>query len=243
MNLKLLFSGLVFVLSVVLLLVAQQAWKIYLATGKTSYNAKPFVRNNPNAKLKILFIGDSTAVGTGAAHNTESVAGWFGQDFPQAQIENFSANGRRIAEQVQLFHSTEEHYDLIVAQIGGNDIMKFTPYSQIEKNLAILVKWAKQHAEHVIILHSGNVGLAPVFIWPFDEILTDRSRVVRAMYMKKAAEEGVFYVDLFTERENDMFLRDISQYYSPDHLHPSGQGYRWWYDMIRKTLDKGGVKL
>jgi len=131
----------------------------------------------------------------------------------------------------------------VVIQIGGNDIMKFTPFRSIDRDVTIVIEDAKRIARHVVILHSGNVGLAPFFIWPIDWIMTERARAVRRIYMKKAREEDVLYVDLFTERGNDLFLKDIPKYYSLDHLHPSGEGYRWWYERIRATLNGAGVVL
>jgi len=209
-----------------------------------SYDSKPFVRNNPGARLRILFIGDSTAVGTGAGSSTQSVAGYFGQAFPEAQIDNDSYNGRKLGQLVAEFPTAVEPlYDLVVIQIGGNDIMKFTPFRSIDRDVTIVIEDAKRIARHVVILHSGNVGLAPFFIWPIDWIMTERARAVRRIYMKKAREEDVLYVDLFTERGNDLFLKDIPKYYSLDHLHPSGEGYRWWYERIRATLNGAGVVL
>src|SRR5438128_2600640 len=89
-------------------LMAVQAVVIGLRTKKVSYNNIPFERKNPHAKLKILFLGDSTALGTGAMDNTQSVAGWFGRDFPEAEIINRSRNGKRIKELADHFPFLEE---------------------------------------------------------------------------------------------------------------------------------------
>ncbi len=228
----------------VIALIAFQAIRIAMNAGKLSYKQVPYEQHPANATLKVLFMGDSTVVGTGTISNNESTAGWFGQDFPSADIKNFSLNGRRIAGLINDFKpSIGDHYNLIVIQIGANDIMRFTSYKDIERDLSILIDRVKGLANHVVILHSGNVGLSPIFSWPFNSIFTQRSRDVRQIYLQKAKETGVLYVDLFQEREDDFFLKDINKYYSVDHLHPSGAGYRWWYDNIRKTLTQSGVKL
>lgn len=223
---------------------AVQVFIICLNIKKMSYDSKPFVRDNPAAHLRFLFIGDSTAVGTGAKNNTQSVAGYFGQDFPEADIHNNSYNGRKLNQLVEEFpQEVYAPYDLVVVQIGGNDIMKFTSFKDIDRDITTVIADAKKIGRHVVILHSGNVGAAPVFIWPFDWIMTERARTVRRIYMKKARENGVLYVDLFAERSNDLFLKDIPKYYCLDHLHPSGDGYRWWYQRIRATLNSAGVVL
>jgi len=224
-------------------LITRQFIVIQKAIQKLSYDNKPFVRINKEASQHFLFVGDSTALGTGALDNRESVAGWFGQDFQEASIENISANGKKLYQLDAEFDVQGKRYDLIVIQIGGNDIMKLTPISESETHIRNLVRKARKATSSLVIMHSGNVGLAPVFTWPFNWILTERARQMRALYRRVAKEEGAYYIDLFTERSNDLFLKDIDRYYSPDHLHPSGQGYRWWYDRIRTTLKEAGVSL
>ncbi len=238
------FYSFILVGALVLLLIGVQILKVQTAIKKLSYDNKPFLRNNPKAVVRILFVGDSTALGTGAKNNNQSVAGWFGRDYPRAHIDNRSANGKKLGGLVQEFNPSKEiQYSLVVIQIGANDIFRFSRFPDIERNLTTVIKRAKTISKNIIILHSGNVGLAPVFIWPFDRILSARARQMRALYMKKAKEQNILYVDLFTERSNDLFLKDIKTYYSADSLHPSGEGYKWWYQRIRWTLDQAGVVL
>ena len=225
-------------------LVFRQAARISEFGKKADYGQQPFERNNPSATLKILIVGDSTAVGTGARDNTTSTAGWFGQDFPDAHIVNFSKNGLTLEGLLQDFHPQPgNHYSLIVAQIGANDIMHFTSMEKIKDRLSQVIDRLKPLGDTLVILHSGHVGLAPIFSWPSDEILGWRSRKVREIYQQVARSKGILYVDLYTERHNDLFLKDIKRYYSADLLHPSGYGYRHWYQRIRETLDDAGVKL
>lgn len=230
-------------LIVIVLLVAVQAFKVAEALGKTPHDQKPFVRLQEFSGQRFLFAGDSTAVGTGSGDPAKTVAGYFAQDFPQASIEQLSANGRRLGELDALFDLKDRRYKLIVLQIGANDIMKFTPLTQGVKYMHSLVLKAKKHADHVVILHSGNIGLAPVFTWPFNWILTSRTKDYREVYQKIAREEGVLYVDLFRERQDDVFLKDVHTYYAADMLHPGAAGYRWWYERIRMTLKQAGVVL
>ena len=189
-------------------------------------------------------MGDSTAVGTGARDNRQSIAGCFSRDFPAAHIDNISRNGKKIGElRRELAMLSYPHYDLLVIQIGANDILRFTSYKDIEKDLVFIIDRAKMMADMVVILHSGNVGLSPIFSWPFNQIFTVRSRAVRSIYLSQARKKGIFYVDLFKERDQDPFEKDRERYYAPDHLHPSGDGYRYWYERIRDTLRQAGVVL
>ena len=83
---KFIVRSLFFIGAIFLALLASQAMRIYFYSGKTDYLTVPFQRDFPDSNLKILFLGDSTALGTGAKDNTESVAGWFGRDFQTADL-------------------------------------------------------------------------------------------------------------------------------------------------------------
>ena len=206
------------------------------------YSQAPFSRHNPSARFKILFIGDSTAVGTGALDNQKTTAGYFGRDFPDAHIANFGKNGQRLKDILEGFSPVEnEKYTLMVIQIGGNDILRFTPLKEVRRDLSIILSRAKRLAGHVVILHSGNIGAAPLFSWPFNFIYTARTKKVREIYLQIAKEKGALYIDLFTETSEDIFLKDTHRFYCSDYLHPSGDGYLMWYNKIRKALAEAKV--
>lgn len=229
---------------VLFMMAVRQIIAITLSVKSLSCRQVPFSRSLPQADLRFLFLGDSTAVGTGAVDNAHTTAGYFAGDFPNAEIINISRNGQRIHELLDGFDTQRlGQYDLAVLQIGANDILKFTPFTNIERDMQALIDKAETISRHVVILHSGNVGAAPIFRWPFDIIMTERSRRVRDIYMRLAKANGVYYVDLFQERNRDLFLKDVPKYYAPDLLHPSGDGYRWWYERIRQTLDEAGIVL
>lgn len=232
-----------FVIAIIVLIGIQALRFVYYA-GRTPYENNPFERNNPKAKFRILFLGDSTALGTGAQSNTESVAGWWGQDFPNAQITNFGQNGKRLNGLVRDFNpSSNDQFTMIIIQIGANDILHLTSLEDIEHNLSIVLDRAKTIGKVVVVLHSGNVGSAPLFSWPFKWIYSARSKAVRALYMKMTKEKRAIYIDLLKDRTDDIFLNDIPRYYSPDYLHPSGQGYKVWYESMRKTLRQEHIEF
>jgi len=52
--------------------------------------------------------------------------------------------------------------------------------------------------------------------------------------MKIAKDLGGRYVDLFREKGNRLFRGDPDRYYTPDGLHPNSEGYRIWYEVLRK---------
>jgi lysophospholipase L1-like esterase len=225
-------------------LTVHQTLRIWQYGPRAQYHVRPFDLQNPSAKLRILLVGDSTMVGIGALDSAQSTAGWFAQDLPKAHIDNFSVSGLRLKGLLKIFNPPPgEHYTLAVAQIGANDIIHFTPLASIREDLNLLIDRLKPIAGTVVIMHSGDVGLAPIFSWPASEILGWRSRQVRSIYMQTAKERGVLYVDLYADRSNDLFLKDIERYYGPDLFHPSGEGYQYWYHRICETLQAAGIEL
>ena len=203
-----------------------------------------FQRMNPKAVIKILFLGDSTAVGTGAADPRDSVAGRFGRDFLDAHIVNLGKNGNKIKDLAREFNPEDyQGFNLIVIQAGGNDILRFTPLKYLEKDLRTILDKTKRVNRQVVILHSGNIGLAPFFPRPFGWVWSYRTLLVRELYTRIAKESGAVYVDLYAERKDDPFLKDVKRFYAPDLLHASGEGYGIWYNKIKETMERAGINL
>ncbi len=198
----------------------------------------PFEVKPPDARARVLVIGDSTGVGTGSSSPSDSVAGRIARDFPGGEIVNLARNGARVKDvPAQLASAGNEGYDLILLQIGGNDILRFTSLRALRDDVTDILKMSSGRARRVVFISTGNVGLAPAFFPPLSWVYTWRTRSVRALFMDVAREQGVQYVDLFRERGHDLFLEDPSRYYAPDFLHPSGEGYGVWYRELRRQTD------
>ena len=58
------------------------------------------------------------------------------------------------------------------------------------------------------------------------------------MFIEVAAESGVMYVDLFEEPEADVFLAEPKKYLAIDGLHPSKEGYAYWYKTLKPTVQE-----
>ncbi len=234
----------VLTLAVVLVIAACQLIILQYRLGQSYAKLQPFERVDESAEIRILILGDSTGVGTGAESDEQSIAGRLGADFPAAHIENNSKNGRKIADLLDAFTASgQRRYDLVVIQIGGNDILYLTDYAAIRQGIERVVARARMLSDQIVMLHSGNVGGAPLFIRPISDFYTHRTERVRDIYMEVAAAKGVGYIDLFRERSEDLFLLEADKYYAPDHIHPSGPGYGWWYERLRETMRQKGFTL
>jgi lysophospholipase L1-like esterase len=112
------------------------AYPIYramkLATQLVS-ETKPYEQHPENPTQNFLVAGDSTAAGVGSVDNKLSTAGRLGAQFPDAEITNLGVSGDRLQDLLKtLKNLSNQRFDLILLQIGANDITHFTPYKKID---------------------------------------------------------------------------------------------------------------
>lgn len=209
-------------------------WRFHQAT-RLARESVTFEAKGSSERTQILFVGNSTGVGTGASQPLDSIAGRLYRDFPHITVVNRSRNGA-LAEDVlkQLDHDNNKVADIVIIQIGGNDILRFSDLNRLRDTIGAVLKKAGERGQHVIFVSTGNVGLAPVFFPPLNWIYTERTRDVRAVFIEVAAHLDIEYVDLFKERDEDPFLRDPNLYYAADYLHPGSEGYRLWYEELKR---------
>jgi lysophospholipase L1-like esterase len=182
----------------------------YIKTGNgLAERAQAFSRELPDARMKILVIGDSTGVGTGASSPETSLAGLVGKKYPDASFVNRSVNGAKTGEAIGQLEQAGDDYDLILVHIGGNDNVHFTSYEKIRSDLRSLLDLAQKKGRHVLVTTTGNVGTVPLFPSPVRFIFGNRSRAIRKIFIEEVekSSDGVRYVDLFREKENDPFAQ------------------------------------
>jgi len=196
--------------------------------------SKPFERELADCRARVLVVGDSLAVGTGAHRAEESIAGLLGREFPDVAVINRARNGAKAADAVRQLRALPEHlrFDVVLVHVGGNDVLRATPLPQLEADLDEVFREARSRTGHVIFMTPPNVGLCPVFFPPFSWLLSMRSRHARDIFRRVSAEHGVACIDLFRERGEDVFSRNPRLYFADDRLHPTSESYRAAYHAI-----------
>lgn len=229
-----------FFIFIVLVFVVVQILTIAVYSKRLSLTIEPYQKIIPQSEFKVVFLGDSTAVGTGASSSIYSTAGWFSRDFPEASVENYSRNGLRFQGLIDILGSLKDkHYDLAILQIGANDIVYFTSLPDIEKRQKEVLSLAKNIADQVIILHSGNIGDVPLFYWPLNSFYTWRSNMVREIY-RKSQDDRVAYVDII---ELEKTIENPRQNYAVDNFHLNDEGWHTWYRFIKTKLPPSTIQL
>jgi lysophospholipase L1-like esterase len=195
----------------------------------------PYERTIPGAP-KILVLGDSTAYGTGADKPEESVAGLIGQDYQGYTIENNSVNGRTIGELGEAVSAVYGSYQMILLQIGGNDILQKREVAEVETELRAIVSHLSDHTDNLVMMSSGNVGGAERISGEQATQYTELTRNFRDMFIKVGEDTPLTYVDLFLEPEDDIISNNPDIYLASDGLHPSSAGYALWYETLKPTI-------
>jgi lysophospholipase L1-like esterase len=236
----------IIIVVLILLVIVNQLLTISSSVRKAARfieTTENFQRHDSGAKKKILVIGDSTAVGIGSSDSKYSIAGRFGEEYKDYHIETIATRGYKLHQFIPFPRTINKKYDLILIQLGANDILRRTSYNEVEAQLETILKEAHKRSDNVVILHSGNIGLSPMFKFPFDHYITHRTRKVRDIYLELCKKTDTVYVDLFREKDKDLFSTDVKKYYAPDRLHLTDEGYGFWYSEVRKAMKKNDIQL
>jgi lysophospholipase L1-like esterase len=177
--------------------------------------------------LRLLVVGDSTAVGTGASTPQRSLVGLIARAHPDWAIVNRGRDGAKFAEIAEQLEGAGRH-DLVLVLGGGNDVIRLTPRDTLEREVTRALQRASAAAPRVIVMPAGNVGNAPFFFPPWSWWMTSRSRLLHGVVREAAQTQGATYVNLYKDRADDPFAQRPHQLHAADGLHPSDAGYAQW---------------
>ena len=206
---------------------------VYLIT-----RISPFERVIEGAPI-ILVMGDSTAYGTGVRRNEESIAGLIAADWPDYSVLTRAGNGwntHSLRQRLPQLLVVDERYMVVVLQIGANDIIQGRSLADSQADLVAIFSELKNHTEHIVWLHSGDIGGATGFTSKRAQALSEKTEQFRDMAKALAEDHGVHYIDLWREASVDPFRQKPERYLARDGLHLSAAGYAKWYEEIRKAL-------
>lgn len=199
-------------------------------------DATAFELKSNNTSRTLLIIGDSTGVGVGAKPE-ESIASLLSKDINATYVENHSVSGAKIEDmQDQLKMAERDRYEMILVQVGGNNIIARNSSKTSAEALKAVLEEAKAKSDEVVHLSAGNVGAAPAvpfFLRPYFHKLTLK---YHEAFQKLADELGTTYVNLYVEPKNDPFLKEPKKYLAKDGLHPTAEGYALWFDKIKQSI-------
>lgn len=216
--------------AVALLLAGCTVTRLHTA-AELARQSEPLQRPVDAARVRLLIVGDSTAVGTGASSPEKSLAGLLAQAYPGLHIENRGRDGATLAEVPHQLEADDTRFDIVLVLAGGNDVIRLRDLDNTASHLDRIAQLAKARADTVVLMPAGNVGNAPFFFPPVSWWMASRSRELHALVRAAAQRQGVGYVRLFKERADDPFAQH-PELNAKDGLHPSDGGYEVWFQEL-----------
>jgi lysophospholipase L1-like esterase len=212
-------------------------WRIGQAR-ELAQRSEPLQHAPADATLRLLIVGDSTGVGTGASDPRHSLAGLLAQAYPRLHIDNRASDGATFAQVIGQLEAATARHDLVLVQAGGNDVIRLRSLDGVRADIDRVAVLARARGERVLLMPAGNVGNAPFFFAPVSWFMTSRARSMHGFVREAAARHGAVYVNLFKEKADDPFAQR-PELNAADGLHPSDAGYRVWFDelMVQGRLE------
>ena len=182
-----------------------------LARASTAFQQEPPA---PAPELRLLVVGDSTGVGTGASQPVASVAGLLGAAYPHLLVHNQASDGARFdAVPAQLAATAEgQGYDVVLIQVGGNDVIRGTDAAVLAEVLEVSIGAAKAQLRPggvAIVQPAGNAGNAAFFLPPLSQLMSQRARELRSAVRSVAARHGVVFVNRYQETAQYPFVQRL----------------------------------
>lgn len=197
---------------------------------------KPYEAITTDYGKTLLILGDSTGVGTGASLPEETIAARVAGHIGATYVENQAKNGAAVEDlTTQIQHLHLSHYDLILLQIGGNDILALHDAKKTAQKLDKILDTLPD-AERIILMTAGNVGGATLIPHLLRPIYTYINTRYHREFGKLALKRRISYVNLYQKPSEDPFIKDPERYLAGDGLHPSGEGYGVWFESLRAIL-------
>jgi len=196
-------------------------------------------------ELIYVVMGDSTAVGVGAARVEAScafqIATAAAAQGRRVRVINIAASGARLGAILknQLPKIAELKPHLISLSIGANDATHFSSPAQYQKQMGILVSQLSRQTAVVLLAGTPDMVQAPAL--PLPLALAVNRRAIRqnkilqsALDNSKLHNSKLRYVDLFYRGK--LIYAQNPDLYAADFFHPSADGYAIWADLFEQAM-------
>lgn len=213
------------------------AYKIHIAKGLSETATRFEKHADTDTGVSILVLGDSTAVGVGSTRG-ESVPGYLAEYLGATHVENYAVSGALTSDLArQRAMAMRTQYDVVLIQIGANDIIRFVAIDEAIERIATTVRVLKDQSKDVYVLTAGDIGASILFPWFVRPLYHTRTLEYHKKVEGAIAKAGGVYVNLYTVPQKDMFVLDPDHYFAPDGLHPSALGYKEWFSVLQATIE------
>jgi lysophospholipase L1-like esterase len=192
------------------------------------------VGGNGAQSLRLVLLGDSTALGVGVERVTETVGGQLATllaDAPggrRVALSSVAVSGSRSSDLgTQVARAlVGTRPDVAVVLVGGNDAIHFSRPSEAAEHLAAAVRRLRAVGVAVVVGTTPDLGAARAFPTPLRQLVGWQGRRLARAQTAAVKSAGGVPVDL-AEQTGAVFRADAGTY-CHDGYHPSADGYRVW---------------
>lgn len=214
-----------------------QAARVRLALQQARCaRVQPFRRPLAQARAQVLVLGDSTGVGLGADTPGDTVAGLLAARWPDVAVHNLSCIGHRLADVQALaddLAARQVRMDLVLLHVGGNDVLRVGDVRTLQHEARALLRTLRRVAREVVWLGPADVGLAPLFRWPWRWWLSQRARRAAVAFEQACVDEGACFVGFHEPAHSRCFASEPQHWFAADGVHPSSAAYRYCFAWLQ----------
>ncbi|MEO7836958.1 MAG: SGNH/GDSL hydrolase family protein [Acidimicrobiales bacterium] len=191
---------------------------------------------NDEPRLRMVWLGDSTAAGVGVADPDETlprqVAAGLGQP---VELSVLARSGAQLSDVVddQLPAVAALRPDVVLVSVGANDATHLTTVDAYASDWDRL---GMPGGARLIALGIPDMGSPPRLAQPLRALAGWRGRRLDRAGARRVTRRGpATYVDI-AEATGPAFRRDPDRYFSDDRYHPNAEGYRLWAEAVLEEL-------
>lgn len=108
--------------------------------------------------------------------------------------------------------------DAVIVELGGNDMLRGLPVSEVKKNLGAILKAVQAKGLPILLIgQKAPANYGPAYQQGFDAVYTDLAQRYHALLVPD------FFGALRAKGETPAAMQ---AYMQPDHIHPSAQGVK-----------------
>jgi acyl-CoA thioesterase-1 len=189
--------------------------------------------------VNYVALGDSTAVGVGAARGggyPERLASRLRNDGLPVGLTNLGQSGARIRDVFtgQVKRAVAAQPTLVTLGVGTNDLWRGTSVEDFQEDLDRIARRLKQTGASLVVVNIADMALAPVAKLVPSSLYEGRIEPFNAAMAQVARAHGLHLVDLYTASKE--MIPKSPHFFCHDGFHPSDEGYDEWADLLLPTV-------
>ena len=197
-------------------------------------------------RLRYLVLGDSTAVAEGGTYE-RGIARSTARHLASAhtvEMKNVAVSGARMRDVLrdQLPRSAGFFPDVVLLDVGANDVIHLTSARSIERDLTQVISAlrARNCDVRIVLTGSADMTTPPRIPRALRWLAARRTRALNRVFMRAVDRDGLTFAPIAHET-GPLFRRDRTLF-AADRFHPNDRGYATWIAVINPALDRAGAQ-